>query len=81
MKSNNKIVTVTASEQLILLVSKINATARDMAKIDACLLQITDWDAFAVLVIKRGVAGFVVKKLPLLKNKNRIPNEVFSLIE
>ncbi len=74
-------ISLSPTDKLILLVSKLRASAHDMAEIDACLLQISDWDAFAVQVIKRGVSGFVVKKMPLLKNKSLIPNEIFLQIE
>lgn len=74
-------ISLSPTDKLILLVSKLRATAQDMAEIDACLLQISDWDAFTVQVIKRGVSGFVLKKSPFLKNKSCIPNEIFLLIE
>ena len=72
---------LTPTDKLILLTSKLNTTAADIAEIDNCLLQIVDWEAFAIQVIKRGVSGFVVKKMPLLKNKNCIPNKIFLQIE
>jgi len=81
MSFQHSTISLSPTDKLILLVSKLCETAQDMAVIDACLLQINDWDAFAVQVIKRGVSGFFVKKLPLLNNKNCIPNEIFQLIE
>jgi hypothetical protein len=81
MSFQSPTISLSPTDILILLVSKLRATTKDLAEIDACLLQISDWDAFAVQVIKRGVSGFVVKKMPLLNNKNLIPNEIFLLIE
>ncbi len=81
MSFKSPTISLSPTDKLILLVSKLRATTQDIAEIDACLLQISDWDAFAVQVIKRSVSGFVVKKLPLLKNKSFIPNEIFLLIE
>ncbi len=72
---------LTPADKLILLVSKLRATARDMAEIDAYLEQITDWNAFAVQVVKRGVSGFIVKKMSLLKNNNHIPHDTFLQIK
>ena len=81
MSDKQSILTLTATDRFILLASKLNILARDIAEIDACLADITDWDAFAIQVIKRGVAGFVFKKLPLLKNKNLISESVLLQIE
>jgi len=81
MKLKNSIITLTPTDKFILNVSRVTMHGRDLAAADAYLSQITDWHAFAVQVIKRGVAGFVVKKLPLLRNKSSIPDAIFLLIE
>jgi len=72
---------LTPTDKLILLVSKLRATASDLTTIDACLLQITDWEAFAIQVVKRGVAGFLMRKLPQLSNRNCIPQSSLLQIE
>ncbi len=69
------------SDKVILLVSKLISTENDIAKIDALLPQINNWDAFAVQVVKRGVAGFFINKLDQFKNKKLIPNEIIFQIE
>jgi len=72
---------LTPSDKVILLVSKLITTENDIAKIDALLAQISNWDAFAVQVVKRGVSGFFMNKLALIKSKNLIPNEIIFQIE
>lgn len=72
---------LTPTDKFILLVSKLTISANELAQLEACLLQISDWDAFAVQVVKRGVAGFFKQKLPLLNNKSCIPNDTLEQIE
>lgn len=81
MLISRPIIPITPSDTLILLISKIRTSTADLEKIDACMLQISDWDSFAVQVIKRGVSGFLIKKLPLLKNRSCIPEYVFTQIQ
>lgn len=69
------------SDRLILLVSKLKVSESDIAGMDMCLTHITDWNAFTVQVIKRGVAGLLNQKLSLLQNKKCIPDDMLVLIE
>lgn len=81
MSDNQSILALSATDRFILLASKLTVLARDIAEIDSCLTKITDWDAFAIQIIKRGVAGFVFKKLPLLKNKDLISESALLQIK
>lgn len=81
MNKNTIKTPIDASDQLVLLASKLILSESELQLMNNLLCQIEDVDALTVQIIKRGVAGLFLKKLPLLSNKSAINEQSLLLIE
>jgi predicted nucleotidyltransferase len=68
-------------EQKIMFLSvKVNPLQSELNTIDEQLLLVADWTYFLRLLIDRGVAPLFYVKLPLLRNKNVVPQNVQNVL-
>ncbi|MFZ4581305.1 MAG: nucleotidyltransferase domain-containing protein [Paludibacter sp.] len=77
----NQSVLLNPSDRIVLLVAKLTIHQTEIDEIDNCLSKITDWDAFTIQIIKRGMAGLFQSKISQFKNKVLIPADNLLLIE
>ena len=65
--------TLTPTDQLLLLSVKIHPTAADLDRMHLLIPQITDWEHLANSAIDRGMGPLLYKKLVLLTSNSMIP--------
>lgn len=81
MSNKRESVPLNQSDRLVLLATKLIVQPADIAEMDACLLQINEWETFTIQLIKRGIAGLFYAKRFLLQNYHLIPADKTLLIE
>jgi hypothetical protein len=66
--------------QLILATAPLHPTEAELKAIDALISQVEDWQALSLLLIDRGTAPLLYRKLPHLKNAALIPAQTQELL-
>ena len=77
----NHSISLNPADKIVLLVAKLSIQQPEIDEIDNCLSKITDWEAFTIQIIKRGMAGLFFNKITQFKNKDLIPADNLLLIE
>ena len=72
---NNQHPLLTPGEQLVLTAMKLKPTASDIARMEAYVNEVTDWEYVTQLAIDRGIGPMLNHKIPMLSNKHLIPAE------
>ncbi|MDD4993950.1 MAG: nucleotidyltransferase family protein [Paludibacter sp.] len=68
---------LTSEDLLILSSIKINPTIIEIEKINTLISKVNNWDYFTTTIIDRGIGPLFYKKIPLLSNRNLIPQSVY----
>ena len=71
--NNQHPTTLTPGEHLVLAAMKLKPSARDIARMEAYVNEVTDWEYVTQLAIDRGIGPMLNHKIPMLINKHLIP--------
>lgn len=80
-KTDNYKLDLRPEESIVLLAADIRPEQGVLAEIDDLLLKVTDWDYFTSLAIEKASSPLIIRKIPLLKNANTIPESVLSKLK